>query len=63
MDWSPAAFDEAVALLMDPERRKAMGDKGRKAADHEFNWKKMEERLLTSYRSLSEGLSKETHHD
>jgi glycosyltransferase involved in cell wall biosynthesis len=55
LDWSPTGFDEAVALLMDPERRKAMGDKGRKAAESEFNWKLMKERLLTSYRHLSEG--------
>jgi len=54
LDWSPTAFDKAVALLLDPERRKAMGDKGRKAAESEFNWKMMEERLLSSYRRMSE---------
>lgn len=50
--WSEAAFHDAVVRLMDPAFRKILADHGRAAAEREYNWGKMKERLLDIYAEL-----------
>jgi glycosyltransferase involved in cell wall biosynthesis len=50
--WSEVAFREAVVRLMDPVFRQRLADHGRAAAEREFNWGKMKERLLETYAEL-----------
>ena len=49
-----AALREALrALLADPERRRAMGEAGRRAVDAEYTAARMAERCLTLYREAA----------
>ncbi len=53
VDYSPESFRKAVEFLRDnPEEAARMGKKGRKAAEDEFNWGVMEQRLLDLYDSI-----------
>jgi glycosyltransferase involved in cell wall biosynthesis len=46
-------FAEAIARLMDqPELRKQMGTYGRRRVEHELQWAKVGNNLLTAYRTL-----------
>ena len=50
----PPAIARAVSALMtDPERAHAMGERGKLAVEKEFNWSSESERLLTLYRTLA----------
>ena len=45
---------EAITyLISNPEQAKSMGNKGRKAVENIFNWKKEEEKLVALYNSFS----------
>lgn len=50
--WSEAAFREAVIRLMDPELRGRLAHNGRAAAEREYNWEEMKNRLLEVYSGL-----------
>ncbi|MFO7627503.1 MAG: glycosyltransferase family 4 protein [Candidatus Fermentibacteraceae bacterium] len=50
---SPPEIARAVAHLASrPEERRAMGERGLKAAQSEYNWKEQERILLNSYRGI-----------
>jgi glycosyltransferase involved in cell wall biosynthesis len=51
-DWSEQAFRASVDRLRDPGLRAEMGRRGRAAAEREYNWGRMEERLLAAYGRL-----------
>ncbi len=53
VDYTPESFRKAVEFLRDnPDRAAEMGRNGRKAAEGEFNWGVMEQRLLALYESV-----------
>ena len=53
VDYAPESFKEAVVYLKEhPEKAEEMGRNGRKAAEEEFNWGVMEQRLLKVYDSV-----------
>lgn len=55
-DWSEESFREAIDRLRDPAVRAEMGRKGREAAEREYNWGTMRDRLQRTYsRLLSRG--------
>ena len=51
-DWSEEAFRASVERLKDHGLRAEMGRKGRAAAEREYNWERMEQRLLKAYDRL-----------
>lgn len=53
IEWSEEDFRKAVDALRDAGLRNAMGAKGRKAAEEEYNWGIMRARLLEAYGKLA----------
>jgi glycosyltransferase involved in cell wall biosynthesis len=51
-DWSEEDFRQAIDHLRDPAVRSEMGRKGREAAEREFNWGAMRDRLQNAYARL-----------
>ena len=51
-DWSEEGFRAAVEVLRDHKIRMEMGRKGREAAEREYNWGVMGQRLLRAYERL-----------
>ncbi|MBI0582826.1 MAG: glycosyltransferase family 4 protein [Methanomassiliicoccus sp.] len=51
-DWSEENFRQAIDRLRDAAFREEMGRKGRAAAEREYNWGAMRERLQAAYRRL-----------
>lgn len=51
-DWSEERFRAAVEVLRDHSTRMEMGRKGREAAEREYNWGVMGQRLLSAYERL-----------
>jgi glycosyltransferase involved in cell wall biosynthesis len=49
---TPTSLREAILRLGDPELRRTLGEAGHKAAQAEFNWLVVGQRLLEIYRSL-----------
>ncbi len=49
---TPTSLREAILRLGDPELRRTLGEAGHKAAQAEFNWLTVEQRLLDCYRSV-----------
>jgi len=49
---SPKSVCDAIIKLSDPVLRQKLGEAGHKAAEDEFNWMVVEQRLLKVYRSL-----------
>ena len=53
VDYASESFKEAVVYLKEhPEKAEEMGKNGRKAAEEEYNWGVMEQRLLALYKSV-----------
>ena len=51
-DWSEDNFGAAIDELRDASVRAEMGRQGREAAEREYNWGLMKDRLLEAYRRL-----------
>ncbi len=51
-EWSEENFRQAIERLRDPEVRAEMGRKGREAAEREYNWGVMRDRLQRAYARL-----------
>ncbi len=51
-DWSEENFRDAIDRLRDPDLRNEMGLRGREAAEREFNWGIMRDRLQSAYARL-----------
>jgi glycosyltransferase involved in cell wall biosynthesis len=49
---SPKTISEAIMKLSEPSVRRRLGEAGRAAAEREFNWQVIEQRLLDLYSSL-----------
>jgi glycosyltransferase involved in cell wall biosynthesis len=54
-----AIADAITYLIIHPEEAKLMGEHGRKAVEGQYNWGKMEERLLYIYKDLEEKIMPE----
>jgi glycosyltransferase involved in cell wall biosynthesis len=52
--YSTNGMSSAISSLKDPAARKRMGRNGRAAAERDYNWKAMKERLCSVYRSLAQ---------
>lgn len=52
IDWSEDNYRWAIEQFRDPEKRREWGRAGREAAEREYNWNRMKERLLDGYRGL-----------
>jgi glycosyltransferase involved in cell wall biosynthesis len=56
VEYSTEGMSSAISMLRDTETRKRMGRNGRAAAESDYNWGKMRERLCEIYRSLPDAL-------
>ncbi|MDD1771129.1 MAG: glycosyltransferase family 4 protein [Methanomassiliicoccales archaeon] len=52
IEWSESDLLKALSTLRDEGLRRKMGGAGRKLAEERYNWSRMEERLLSGYRSI-----------
>ncbi len=52
VEYSARGMSSAISLLKDPQARKRMGRCGRAAAEKDYNWMAMKERLCALYRSF-----------
>ncbi|HEY3421253.1 MAG TPA: glycosyltransferase family 4 protein [Methanomassiliicoccales archaeon] len=52
VEYSTRGMSYAISALQDPEARRRMGRNGRVAAEKEYNWAAMKEKLMAVYRSL-----------
>jgi glycosyltransferase involved in cell wall biosynthesis len=52
VDYSTNGMSAAISSLKDPSARRRMGRNGRAAAEKDYNWKAMKERLCAIYRNL-----------
>ena len=50
--WSIGEFREAIETLRNQTLRQSMGNKGRQMAEKDYNWAKMEQRLISAYAGL-----------
>jgi glycosyltransferase involved in cell wall biosynthesis len=49
---TPQSIGKAIVELSDPKLRNKLGEAGRRAAQHAYNWRVVEQRLLRLYHSL-----------
>lgn len=49
---TPQTIGDAIIKLSDPALRRKLGEAGHAAAEHEFNWRVIEQRMLEIYHSL-----------
>jgi glycosyltransferase involved in cell wall biosynthesis len=54
VEYNTEGMSSAISCLKDPQVRKRMGRNGRAAAEKDYNWMTMRERLIAVYRSLSQ---------
>ncbi len=52
VEYSAKGMSSAISSLKDPQARMRMGRKGRAAAEKDYNWQAMKERICAVYRSL-----------
>lgn len=54
VEYSAEGMSSAISSLKDPGARRRMGRKGRAAAERDYNWKAMKERLCSVYSALAQ---------